>query len=53
MIIQYYFPKSGRVMKPPTRYREIGEVQVVVSDNEQDDPLTYPYAMEDPTKKKC
>ena len=44
--------RSGRVIRPPARYREIGEAQVVVSDNEQDDPLTYQHAIEDPDKDK-
>ena len=39
--------RSGRVIRPLVRYREIRKAQVVVSDNEQDDPLTYQYTMED------
>ena len=41
-----------RVIRPPARYKEIGEAQVVVFDNEQDDPLTYQHAMEYPDMKK-
>ena len=43
---------NGWVIKPPVCYREIGEVKVVVSDNKQDDPLTYQHVMEDPNKEK-
>ena len=43
---------SGRVIGLPTRYGEITEAQVVVFDNEQDDPLTYQHVMEDPDKEK-
>ena len=44
--------RSGRVIRLPAHYREIKEVQVVVSDNEQDDPLTYQHVMEYPDKDK-
>ena len=43
---------SRRVIRPPAHYREIREAQVIVSDNEQDDPLTYEHAVEDSDKKK-
>ena len=40
---QYNLPPrcSGRVIRPQVHYKEIGEAQVVIFDNEQDDPLTY------------
>ena len=44
--------RSERVIRPPTCYREIGEAQVDVSDNEQDDSLTYQHEMEDLDKEK-
>ena len=41
------------VIRPPICYKKIKEAQqVVVSDNEQDDLLTYQHAMKDPDKEK-
>ena len=37
--------RSGRVIRPPARYREDGMALFVITDN---DPLTYKHAMEDP-----
>ena len=33
--------RSGRVIRPPARYRKVGEAHVAISDSSQDDPLTY------------
>ena len=44
--------RSGRVIRPPARYRENGEANVVVTKSSDDDPLTYKHAMEDPDKEK-
>ena len=41
--------RSGRVIKPPTRYNEDGMALVAITDN---DPLTYKHAMEDPDKER-
>ena len=41
--------RSGRVIRPPIRYREEGEGLVTLLDN---DPLTYRDAMDDPDKEK-
>ena len=43
---------SGRVIRLPACYREVGKAHVAVSDNSQDDPLTYKHAMEDSDKEK-
>ena len=43
---------SGRVIRPPVCYKEIGEAQVNVSNNEQDDPLIYQHAIEESDKMK-
>ena len=39
-------------MRQPTRYRHEGEVGLLVSDTNQDDPLTYADAMDDSDKDK-
>ena len=39
-------------MRPPTRYRKIREAHVAISDNGEDDPLTYHDVMEDSEKEK-
>ena len=44
--------RSGRVIRPPVRYREIGEAQIAISDESVDDPLTYQDAMEDSDKEE-
>ena len=44
--------RSGRVIRPPVRYREIGEAQIAISDESVDDPLTYHDAMEDSDKEE-
>ena len=44
--------RSGRVVRPPTRYGHEGEAELLVSDTNQDDPLTYKHAMEDSDKEK-
>ena len=41
--------RSGRVIRPPARYRKEGEGLVTLPDNY---PLTYKYAMDDPDKEK-
>ena len=41
---------SGRVIRLPTRYREIGEAQVAISNDGKVDPLTFKDAMEDSYK---
>ncbi|PON55798.1 hypothetical protein PanWU01x14_186070, partial [Parasponia andersonii] len=43
---------SGRVIRPPARYREVGEAHVAISDSSQDDLLTYKHIMEDSDKEK-
>ncbi|KAK0584086.1 hypothetical protein LWI29_007405 [Acer saccharum] len=43
--------RSGRVVRQPTRYGQIGEAQVAISDLGKDDPLTYRCAMEDSDKE--
>ena len=44
--------RSGRVVRLPTRYRHEGEAELLVSDPNQDDPLTYKHTMEDSDKEK-
>ena len=44
--------RSGRMIRPPARYREIVEAQIVISDDGKDDPLTYKMAINDPDKEK-
>ena len=44
--------RSGRVPKQPIRYTGAGEVNVVVTDTSDDDPLSYKHAMDDPDKDK-
>ena len=44
--------RSGRVVRPPSRYGHEGEVQLLVSDTNQDDPSTYHDAMDDFDKDK-
>ena len=39
-------------MRQPTRYGHEGEVGLLVSDTNQDDPLTYADAMDDSDKEK-
>ena len=39
-------------MRPPARYKKIEEAHVLISDNGEDDPLTYRDAMEDSKKEK-
>ena len=43
---------SGRVVRLPSRYEHEGEVQFPVSVTNQDDPLTYPNAMDNSNKDK-
>lgn len=43
---------SGRVVRPPSHYRHEGEVQLLVSDTNHDDPSTYHDAMDDSDKDK-
>ena len=44
--------RSGRVVRQPTRYGHEGEVGLIVSYTNQDDPLTYCDAMDDSDKEK-
>ena len=44
--------RSGRVVRQPTRYGHEGEVELLVSDTNQDDPMTYADAMDDSDKEK-
>ena len=44
--------RSGRVVRQPIRYEHEGEVRLLVSDTNQDDPLTYSDAMDDSDKEK-
>ena len=39
-------------MRQPTRYGHEGKVGLLVSDTNQDDPLTYDEAMDDSDKEK-
>ena len=43
---------SGRVSKQPILYTRAGEANVVVTDNSDDDPLSYKHAMDNPDKDK-
>ena len=44
--------RSRRIIRPSTHYRDIGEARVTISDNEQDDLLTYQHTIKDPDKEK-
>ena len=44
--------RSGRVVRQPIRYEHEGEIGFLVSNTNQDDPLTYKDAMDDSDKEK-
>ena len=44
--------RSGRVVRQPIRYEHEGEIGFLVSDTNQDDPLTFKDAMDDSDKEK-
>ena len=44
--------RSGREIRLPARYRENGEANVTVTDDSEDDPLTYKMAMDDVDQDK-
>ncbi|XP_075494062.1 uncharacterized protein LOC142531724 [Primulina tabacum] len=44
--------RSGRVVKPPLRYRQDEEANVAVTDGVEDESLSFQLAMEDPDKER-
>ena len=44
--------RNGRVSKQPIRYTRAGEANVIVTDNSDDDPMSYKHVMDDPDKDK-
>ena len=44
--------RNGREIRLPTRYRENSETNIAVTDDNEDDPLTYKMAMDDVDREK-